>query len=230
MPLTPLSLLHPDTDIPDRYGYTLQSVTHSASTPRQPPTLVPSLTVTPTAPLLSAYPAPQAQHLCTPSPFFTPSDYNPNPLSLPSPIISRPLLPQHFLPAPSLLSTYISSSKTYARPPCPQLFSTFHEPTLSCPPEGFYHFLVINPTTLIAHPIQLHCSHYLSHPPYLGWLGLWGFLWCAPSAKRKDDHRVSSWWSSTWSPSSTGLSSTQYEQMISQLYLGFGWLSSFFGQ
>ena len=46
-----------------------------------------------------------------------------------------------------------------------------------------------------------------------GWVGLWGFLWWAPSAKRKDHHGVSSGWSSVWHRSNTGLSSTQYEQI-----------------
>ena len=44
-----------------------------------------------------------------------------------------------------------------------------------------------------------------------GWVGLWGFLWWAPSAKRKDHHGVRSGWSSVWHRSNTGLSSTQYE-------------------
>ena len=43
-----------------------------------------------------------------------------------------------------------------------------------------------------------------------GWMGLWGFLWWAPSPKRKDHHRVSSGWSTIWFDSNTGLSSTQY--------------------
>ena len=47
----------------------------------------------------------------------------------------------------------------------------------------------------------------------LGWVGLWGFLWWAPSAKRKDHHGVSSGWSSVWHCSNTGLSSSQYEQI-----------------
>ena len=46
-----------------------------------------------------------------------------------------------------------------------------------------------------------------------GWVGLWGFLWWAPSAKRKDHHGVSSGWSSVWHHSNTGLSGTQYEQI-----------------
>ena len=47
----------------------------------------------------------------------------------------------------------------------------------------------------------------------VGWVGLWGFLWWAPSAKGKDHHGVSSGWSSVWQCSNTGLSSTQYEQI-----------------
>ena len=47
----------------------------------------------------------------------------------------------------------------------------------------------------------------------LGYVGLWGFLWWAPSAKRKDHHGVSSGWSSVWHLSNTGLSSTQHEQI-----------------
>ena len=100
----------------------------------------------------------------SPSPFYTPSDCNPSPLTSPSPIISHSLLPQHFLPALSLLSIYIPSSRTdfcrtptphstthhhHPTPPtpptphphlhtppilCPPLSSTFHEPTLSWPP------------------------------------------------------------------------------------------------
>ena len=47
----------------------------------------------------------------------------------------------------------------------------------------------------------------------VGWVGLWGFLWWAPSAKRKDHHRVSSGLSSVWHCSNTDLSSSQYEQI-----------------
>ena len=62
----------------------------------------------------------------------------------------------------------------------------------------------------------------------LEWVGLWGFLWWAPSAKRKDHHRVSSGWSSTWFHSNTGLSCTQYEQI--PIIFGFWpfWLTPFF--
>ena len=51
----------------------------------------------------------------------------------------------------------------------------------------------------------------LSFP--MGWVGLWCFLWWAPSAKGKDHHGVSSGWSSVWHCSNTGLSSSQYEQI-----------------
>ena len=54
----------------------------------------------------------------------------------------------------------------------------------------------------------IHRAHVMQ-----GWVGLWGFLWWAPSAKRKDLHGVSSGWSSVWHRSNTGLSSTQYEQI-----------------
>ena len=65
---------------------------------------------------------------------------------------------------------------------------------------------------------------------YLGWVGLWGFLWWAPSAKRKDLHGVSSGWSSVWHRSNTGLSSTQYEQIPIILGVWPFWLTPFFGQ
>ena len=57
----------------------------------------------------------------------------------------------------------------------------------------------------------LVCCHFYCDG--WGWVGLWGFLWWAPSAKRKDHHGVSSGWSSVWHRSNTGLSSTQYEQI-----------------
>ena len=63
----------------------------------------------------------------------------------------------------------------------------------------------------------------------VGWVGLWGFLWWAPSAK-KDHHGVSSGWSSTWFHSNTGLSSTQYEQIPIILGVWPFWLTLFFGQ
>ena len=62
----------------------------------------------------------------------------------------------------------------------------------------------------------------------LGWVGLWGFLWRAPSAKRKDHHRVSIGWSSVWHCSNTGLSSTQYEQIPIILGVWPFWLTPFF--
>ena len=62
--------------------------------------------------------------------------------------------------------------------------------------------------------LTLWCSNAILISPgqTLGRVGLWGVLWRAPSAKRKDHHRVSSGWSSSWFHSNTGLSSTQYEQ------------------
>ena len=61
----------------------------------------------------------------------------------------------------------------------------------------------------------------------LGWVGLWGFLWWAPSTKRKDHHGVSSGWSSVWHHSNTGLSSTQYEQIPIILGVWSFWLTPF---
>ena len=62
----------------------------------------------------------------------------------------------------------------------------------------------------------------------LGWVGLWGLLWWAPSAKRKDHHGVSSGCSSVWHSSNTGLSSTQYEQIPIILGVWPFWLTPFF--
>ena len=62
----------------------------------------------------------------------------------------------------------------------------------------------------------------------LGWVGLWGFLWWAPSAKGKDHHGVSSGWSSVWHRSNAGLSSTQYEQIPIILGVWPFWLTPFF--
>ena len=67
----------------------------------------------------------------------------------------------------------------------------------------------------------VHCQ------PWLGWVGLWGFLWWAPLAKRKDHHGVSSGWSSVWHRSNTGLSSTQYEQIPIILGVWPFWLTPF---
>ena len=62
----------------------------------------------------------------------------------------------------------------------------------------------------------------------MGWVGLWGFLWWAPSAKRKDHRRVSSGWSSTWFHSNTGLYSTRYEQIPIIFGVWPFWLTPFF--
>ena len=76
--------------------------------------------------------------------------------------------------------------------------------------------------------IVSHC-HWLSYPAnQMGWVGLWGFLWWAPSAKGKDHHGVSSGWSSVWHRSNTGLSSTQYEQIPIILGIWPFWLTPFF--
>ena len=61
-----------------------------------------------------------------------------------------------------------------------------------------------------------------------GWAGLWGFSWWAPSTKRKNHHRVSSGWSSTWFHSNIGLSSTQYEQIPIIFGVWPLWLTHFF--
>ena len=68
----------------------------------------------------------------------------------------------------------------------------------------------------------------LSCKNYLGWVGLSGFLWWAPSAKRKDHHGVSFGWSSVWHRSNTGLSSTQYEQIPIILGVWPFWLTPCF--
>ena len=70
-------------------------------------------------------------------------------------------------------------------------------------------------------PFKIHSNLFR------GWVGLWGFLWWAPSAKRKDYHGVSSGWSSVWHPSNTGLSSTQYEQIPIILGVSPFWLTPF---
>ena len=61
-----------------------------------------------------------------------------------------------------------------------------------------------------------------------GWVGLWGFLWWAPSAKRKDHHGVSSGCSSVWDCSNTGLSSSQYGKIPIILGVWPFWLTPFF--
>ena len=88
---------------------------------------------------------------------------------------------------------------------------------------------------LLSAVIVLFCVTWMdvdNTSPYVLYLsihrsGLWGFLWWAPLAKKKDHHEVSSGWSSVWHCSNTGLSSTQYEQI--PLGFGhFGWFPSFF--
>ena len=67
-----------------------------------------------------------------------------------------------------------------------------------------------------------------NHSLCMGWVGLWGFLWLAPYAKRKTHHRVSSGWSCVWHHSNIGLSSTQYEQIPIILEVWPFWLTPFF--
>ena len=83
--------------------------------------------------------------------------------------------------------------------------------------------------SLVQQPIYSlkYYNHNISHL-IRGWVGLWGFLWWAPSAKRKDHHGVSSGWSSVWHRSNTGLSSTQYEQIPIILGVWPFWLTPFF--
>ena len=78
------------------------------------------------------------------------------------------------------------------------------------------------------HIIILHQSWGSIHWFNLGWVGLWGFLWWAPLAKRKDHHVVSSGWSSIWHCSNAGLSSTQYEQIPIILGVWPFWLTPLF--
>ena len=66
---------------------------------------------------------------------------------------------------------------------------------------------------------ESHILLLITRPTLMGWVGLWGFLWWAPSAKRKD-HRV-------WHRSNTGLSSTQYEQIPIILGVWPFWLTPF---
>ena len=68
----------------------------------------------------------------------------------------------------------------------------------------------------------------IARPIRVGWVGLWGFLWWAPSAKRKDHHGVSSGWSSVWHRSNTGLSSTQNEQIPIILGVWPFWMTPLF--
>ena len=63
---------------------------------------------------------------------------------------------------------------------------------------------------------------------HMGWVGLWGFLWWAPSAKKKYHQGVGSGWSSTWFHSKTGLSSAQYEQISIIFGVWPFWLIHFF--
>ena len=62
----------------------------------------------------------------------------------------------------------------------------------------------------------------------LGWVGLWAFMWWAPSVKRKDHHGISFGWNSTWFHPNTDLSCTQYEQIPIMFGVCLLWLTPFF--
>ena len=83
---------------------------------------------------------------------------------------------------------------------------------------------------LYLNPACFMCLHHIFDGlmQEWGWVGLWGFLWWAPSAKRKDHHGVNSGWSSVWHRSNTGLSSTQYEQIPIIIVVWPFWLTPFF--
>ena len=80
----------------------------------------------------------------------------------------------------------------------------------------------------LAHVSKQKICNLEEFQQHWGWVGLWVVLWWAPSAKRKDNHRVSSGWSSTWFHSNTGLSSTQYEQIPIIFGVWPFWLTPFF--
>ena len=96
--------------------------------------------------------------------------------------------------------------------------------------------MLISTSVIIGKSISLWCSDWgyviwaSSSCSYIckGRVGLWGFLWWAPSAKRKDHHGVSSGWSSTWCHLNTGLSSAQYEQIPNIFGVWPFWLTPFF--
>ena len=74
-------------------------------------------------------------------------------------------------------------------------------------------------------------SRWLTLGQQLGWVGLWGFLWWAPSAKRID-HPGTALDGAVFDIAQI-LAYLVHNMSRSQLYLGFGhfgWLPSFFGQ
>ena len=85
---------------------------------------------------------------------------------------------------------------------------------------------IFNTLTDVLVKLSMILRQKLSQP--WGWVGLWGFLWWTPSAKKKDQCRVSSGWSSTWFHSNAGLSSTQYEQIPIIFGVWPFWLTPFF--
>ena len=105
---------------------------------------------------------------------------------------------------------------------------------LRCPREVFRF------NDSLTHSLLFTECHFYLRPPLvpmgiviiscipMGWVGLWGLLWWAPSAMRKDHHGVSSGWSSVWHRSNTGLSSTQYEQIPIIFGVWPFWVTPFF--
>ena len=89
----------------------------------------------------------------------------------------------------------------------------------------WYHCDLMNQDPVSISDKTSYCKISLS---IRGWVGLWGFLWWAPSARGKDHHGVSSGWSSVWHRSNTGISCTQYEQIPIILGVWPFWLTPFF--
>ena len=89
----------------------------------------------------------------------------------------------------------------------------------ACVVPDFFHTIFHRYSDIIPHVYTATLSPSITHPLHLwlthnmGWVGLRGFLWWAPSAKGKDHHGVSSGWSSVWHCSNTGLSSSQFEHI-----------------
>ena len=103
----------------------------------------------------------------------------------------------------SSLSTRVNTKTIFDAPPVYLLFNAIY---WYIQPRVFCHLM-----PFLLYSISLYSLSFIDI--LMGWVGLWGFLWWAPSAKRKDHHGVSSGWSSVWHCSNTGLSSSQYEQI-----------------
>ena len=117
--------------------------------------------------------------------------------------------------------------------PCTQLLNQWRGVDFSCKglmllnKESSFHWFAMPHRSCSLQWYNEDIFKVSSKPPR-GWVGLWGFLWWAPSAKRKDHHGVSSGWSRIWHRSNSGLSSTQYEQIPIILGVWPFWLTPFF--